>query len=273
MSNLINTGLIGATSFVGESLIPILIKDNRKVFSFSRKNPNLPDVSKIEEWISVAPIAALPQYFSMFERYGIKKIVVLSSTSRFTKTNSYDPAEQAIAKNLIEGEERLEKWANSKGVEWVILRPTLIYGLGKDKNIVEIVRFIKRFKFFPIFGKASGLRQPIHVDDVAGACLAALNSNVAKKHAYNISGNEVLTYKEMVRRLFIGLGYKPIFIPIPLTLFKIGVWFLHFIPRYKLWSSAMAERMSFDLVFDHSEAKSDFAFSNRAFNVKPVDLI
>ena len=46
------------------------------------------------------------------------------------------------------GARRVVTWAKSRGIEWVILRPTLIYGLGRDKNISEIARFIRRFSFF-----------------------------------------------------------------------------------------------------------------------------
>ena len=96
----------------------------------------------------------------MLERYGACRVVALSSTSRFTKDDSSDPEEQAIALRLADAEARVQAWAASHGVEWVILRPTLIYGLGRDKNIAEIARFIRRFGFFPLFGKAKGLRQP-----------------------------------------------------------------------------------------------------------------
>jgi hypothetical protein len=37
------------------------------------------------------------------------------------------------------------------------------------------------------------------------------------------------------------------------------------LPRYRNWPSAMAERMSRDLVFDHFEATRDFGFAPRAF--------
>jgi hypothetical protein len=47
-----------------------------------------------------------------------------------------------------QGEENLKAWAESKGVEWVILLPTLIYGHGRDKNISEIIQFIRRFSDF-----------------------------------------------------------------------------------------------------------------------------
>ncbi len=95
------------------------------------------------------------------------------------------------------------------GHAWVILRPTLIYGFGRDKNIAEMARFIRRFGFCPVLGKAAGLRQPIHAEDVAAACLAALQTPCAANRAYNISGGATLTYRDMVARVFSALDRRP----------------------------------------------------------------
>ena len=81
-------------------------------------------------WICVAPIWVLPDYFALIEAAGARRVVVLSSTSRFTKVGSGDTAEQATAAKLIDGETRVQAWAESRGIEWVILRPTLIYRPG-----------------------------------------------------------------------------------------------------------------------------------------------
>jgi len=284
-------GVIGATSLVGECVIPLLINDGRRVFAFSRKVHDLrtemgvtwlhytssesPIHSKalqIKDWLCVAPIWILPQYFSMLEAYGARRVVVLSSTSRFTKADSSEAAESDVAARLVEGEERLQTWAKNKGIEWVILRPTLIYGLGKDKNIAEIIQFIRRFGFFPLLGKAMGLRQPIHVEDVAVASLAALKSPIATNHAYNISGGETLPYKEMISRVFAALRRRPRLVTIPLIIFKLALTCLSVLPRYRHWSAAMAERMNHDMVFDHSDATRDFGFSPRTFQLTPEEI-
>jgi len=44
------------------------------------------------------------------------------------------------------------------------------------------------------------------------------------------------------------------------------------VPRYRNWSSAMAERMNRDLMFDHFEATRDFGFEPRAFVLSLNDL-
>ncbi|WP_342674020.1 NAD-dependent epimerase/dehydratase family protein [Candidatus Accumulibacter aalborgensis] len=220
----------------------------------------------------MAPIWVLPEHFALLDAHGARRVVALSSTSRFTKSGSSDSQEQSVAERLAEAEARLQAWAEARGVEWVVLRPTLIYGLGRDKNIVEIARCIRRFGFFPVFGRADGLRQPIHAQDVAGACLAALQAVDVANRAYNISGGETLPYREMVVRVFAALGCPPRLLAVPLPAFRVAVSLLHCLPRYRHWSSAMAERMNQDLVFDHHDAQRDFAFEPRAFVLSQEDV-
>ena len=277
--------VLGATSLVGACLLPLLTQAGWQVTAYSRraaqpagerlswrriKDAPSPAPFPVREgnspdWICVAPIWVLPEHFALLEAQGAQRVVVLSSTSRFTKDASSDPEEQAVARRLAAAEARVQAWAESRGVEWVILRPTLIYGLGRDKNVAEIARFIRRFGFFPVFGKAEGLRQPIHAGDVAAACVAALRTPGAANHAYNISGGGTLAYRDMVARIFAALGRRPRLLTVPLWVFSLAVGALRRLPRYRHWSAAMAQRMNRDLVFDHSAATRDFAFRPRAF--------
>ena len=306
-------GVFGATSLVGQFLLPLLCQAGWRVLAFSRHpvrepmacvewrlifpHPNplpggegikedalskrreakdtvsLPqDVRGIEYWICVAPIWVLPDYFELLKSYGARRVVVLSSTSRFTKGDSTDREEQAVAQRLAESEARMQAWAAENGIEYVILRPTLIYGRGRDKNISEIARFIRRFRFFPLFGRATGLRQPVHAEDVAAASLAALETQGVSSRAYNLSGGETLPYREMVNRIFAALGYRPALFSVPLWLFAVAVKALRVFPRYRHWSLAMAERMNRDLVFDHAEAARDLGYSPRPFRLAAEDL-
>jgi nucleoside-diphosphate-sugar epimerase len=290
-TNLNSVGVLGATSFVGACLLRRLTRDGKSVVAYSRhavrhtisNNANQIEWRKltlnsdetaqpIPHWVCLAPIAVMPDYFSLFEAHGAKRIVLLSSTSRYTKSNSSDPNEQRLAWHLAATEQQVQAWAESRGIEWVILRPTLIYGLGQDKNISEIARFIRRFGLFPLLGKASGLRQPIHAEDVAEASFLALQSSAAVNRAYNISGAEIITYREMIVRLFAAMNKYPRLLPIPHWLFSLAMYLIHFVPRYKRWSSAMAERMNRDMTFDHTDAAHDFGFKPRGFELRPDDI-
>ena len=285
-----STGLLGANSLVGECIIPRLSKDGRHTVAFTRHPPDGntkvgvtwlqlpaslpygPEVLPIREWLCVAPIWVLPQYFGMIEARGVRRVVALSSTSLFVKNDSSDHGEQHIARRLAEGEQALRAWAEARGVEWVILRPTLIYGRGRDKNLTEIVRFVRRWGFFPLLGKAVGLRQPVHAEDVAAACVSALNLPAAANRTYTISGRETLPYREMVCRVFATVGKVPHLVKIPRWMFQVAVAVVYLVPRYRHWTVEMADRMNRDLVFDHGDAARDLGFSPRSFMLSPEDL-
>lgn len=282
-----HVGLIGATSMVGSCLLPLLARAGWRVEAFSRREPPpdsvgvswralAPDLrpqgERIEYWICVAPVWVLPQYFGLLEACGARRVVALSSTSLFTKGDSSDAGEQAIAEGLATGEGKLRAWAESRGVDWVILRPTLIYGRGRDRNIAEMARFMRRFGFFPLLGRASGLRQPVYVEDVASACLAALDAPQARNRAYNLSGGETLSYRDMAGRVFAALGCRPKLVTLPLWLIRLALAVLRLLPRYRHWSAAMAERMNRDLVFDHADAARDLGYAPRPFSLVAEDL-
>lgn len=281
-------GILGATSMVGQVLLPLLDTGEARIIAYSRRSRRAGAgrieyrcldgargevfSGEVESWICLAPIWVLPGYLPMIEHCRPKRVVALSSTSVFTKQDSSDPAERETVARLEDGERQLIAWAETHGVEWVILRPTLIYGRGLDRNICEIARFIRRFGFFPLFGKALGLRQPVHVDDVAAACISALRSRQARNHAYNLSGETRLTYRDMVGQVFAALGRPERFVRIPLPMFRVALASLRLVPRFGKWSPAMAERMNRDMVFDHSGASSDLGFSPRPFRLDKSDV-
>ncbi|MDP5238441.1 NAD-dependent epimerase/dehydratase family protein [Uliginosibacterium sp. 31-16] len=269
-------GLLGASSPVGACVVARLRSAGRSVHAFSRQSarPELPGVCwsqpgaagpSLAGWISLLPLWVLPEYFPWLEQRGVRRIVVLSSTSRFAKLDSADPAEQRVARRLIAAEQSLQDWADARGVEWVILRPTLIYGSGRDHNVAEIARFHRRHGFFPVFGAACGLRQPVHVEDVAQACCAGLDVPGAAGQAYSLSGAEALSYQDMVRRTVAAAGLRPRVLRLPLWAFRLGLRGLRVLPRCRDWSLGMAERMNHDQTFEHAEAVRDLGFAPRSF--------
>jgi len=223
-------------------------------------------------WISLLPIWILPEFFPLLERCGAQRVVALSSTSRFVKVDSSDLSEKKLAVLLSDGEEQFQNWAESTRKQWLVFRPTLVYGLGRDKNIAEMARFIRRFGFFPLFAAGRGLRQPIHATDVAKVCAVAVDNVSVSNRAYDISGAYTLTYRDMVVQLFKGLGRQPRFVPVPLWLARLALSLLRLHPRYRHWSVAMLERMGQDLVFDHTPAARDFAFQPKRFVLAPEDV-
>ncbi|MFW9265736.1 NAD-dependent epimerase/dehydratase family protein [Pseudomonas sp. NR3] len=277
-------GLLGGSSFLGERALPLLTQAGHSTTSFTRTlpKPPCPGVTwrKADDWhgltldtfLSFAPLWVLPDYLERLASTGVKRVVALSSTSRFVKQASPDVREKDVAQRLINAEEQLEQWATERRIEWVVLRPTLIYGFGADKNISEIARFIQRFGFFPLIGGATGLRQPVHGADVIQACLGALSVRGLPSGAYNLSGGETLPYHTMVGRIFQAMGRPARTLPLPAGAVSLGVSILRCLPRYRHLSSALVARMNQDLVFNHSNARDRLGFAPRAFHLMDEDL-
>lgn len=293
MSALPPVGVVGARGYVGTQVLRCLRQAGYPVHAFGR-SPRVgvsePGITwhvyppqegpheafyagvDIPMWICVGPIFAIAQFFQLFERHAAVKVLATSSTSIHSKVESSDPHEQDIARALAAGEAALSAWSTNRSSQWVVLRPTLVYGLGRDRNVSDIVRLIRRLSMFPVFGAAKGLRQPVRVEDVAQACLLALLSPHAVNKSYDLSGGEVLTYRDMVRRIFKALGKPALLIPVPLWLFRIAMTLLRRLPGNAHLSVAMAERMNKDLAFDHRQAQQDFGYRPRTFHLSVEDV-
>lgn len=277
-------GILGGSSFLGERALPLLTLAGHSTSAFSRSLPKAyyPGVTwrQAEDWhglaldtfLSLAPLWVLPDYLEHLASTQVKRIVALSSTSRFAKHASPDARERDVAQRLIRAEEQLEQWAIERKIECVILRPTLIYGFGRDKNVSEIARFIQRFGFFPLIDGGTGLRQPVHGDDVIQACLSAMSTPGLPSGGYNLSGGEVLPYHTMVRRIFQAMGRPERTLPLPAKALSRAVSVMRCLPRYRHLSSALVARMNEDLVFDHSDASDRLGFAPRAFQLMNEDL-
>lgn len=273
-----DVGVLGATTPVGAAVLRSLSVSAKTVAAFSRSRPVAPEVSCLSDewlrlgtpdiligsWVCLAPLWVLPSYFDWLVSCGVRRIVVLSSTSRFAKENSPDLGERQLASALAVAENSIQEWASLHGIEWIVLRPTLIYGSGRDKNVASIMRFVSRWKFFPLAGRASGLRQPVHYEDVAQACLAVLSSSCCNR-AYTLSGAECLSFRALVERSAVAVGVRPWLPSIPIVLVRAGLSLVAFFRPGLGWSSGMADRMNRDQVFDYFDAAKDFGFCPRVF--------
>ena len=164
---------------------------------------------------------------------------------------------------MVDAEARVLAQCAALEIACTILRPTLVYGLGIDRNISRAANFIRRFRFYPLAGAATGLRQPVHADDLAAAALAALNTPVAAGKCYEVGGSEQLVYREMIGRIFDTLEMPRRFVPIPfLGTFAAAAGFVLRRPEV---TGEMVQRMRRDLVCDNGPAIRDFGYEPRPF--------
>jgi nucleoside-diphosphate-sugar epimerase len=144
-----------------------------------------------------------------------------------------------------------------------VLRPTLIYDEGRDANITRLSRLIQRLGFVPLAGSGSGLRQPVHAEDLAIGALAAAASQAAANKIYAITGKDTITYREMVGRIFDGLHKPRRIIPVPPAQWRAAFSVVKpFVPDANV---AMGNRMAKDMIFDCSAVIEDFGWNPSEF--------
>ena len=276
-----NVVVTGASSQIGRFLLPRLVAAGHAVVAVGRTPPSATggvnwlagDLSQPESivWpeapvlIHLAPIRFLPDILTGVLCASGRRVIAIGTTSRHAKQASANAYERTFAEQQAASEAALAKACLRAGAHWTVLRPTLIYGCGMDRNVTLIARAIRRFGFFPLFGPARGLRQPIHADDIAAACVAVIDNPRTYDQAYDLTGGETLSYRDMVVRIFGALGRKPRFLPVPIGLLGIALRLLSLLPRYRDFNIEMARRMNEDLVFDSDSARRDFGYAARGF--------
>lgn len=272
----------GATGIVGPYLLPRLAAIGAQVHAISRRPPasslagvswhpvditaglaTLP-VGRIDAVVHAAPLWLLPNLIDELRARGVRRLIAFGSTSRFSKADSGDAEERAVAARLAAAEAAIEEKCRGR-LAWTIFRPTLIYGGGLDHNVSAIAAFIRRAGFFPLVGGGRGRRQPVHADDLARACVLALDCEAAVDRAYDLVGGDTLTYRAMVEAVARGIGRTPRVVPVPALALRGLVAAARLLPRLRHLRADMVSRMTADLCFDSSAAVRDFGYRARPF--------
>ena len=214
----------GGSNQIAAYLIPQLLAQGRTVTAIARRerpewvdrhpqllwlNASLETMGSLPagnaELVYAAPAAHLVRTLNQMMPV---RVVLVTSTSIEVKSKSQDPAEQGVAAKLQRAELDLAHWSRATLKPCTIVRPTLIYGAGLDRNLTRMARLIERFGRALIAGGGSGQRQPIHAADVAGAICKVLVSEASIGQRYDLSGGSTVTYREMVEQVFASLD-KP----------------------------------------------------------------
>ena len=232
--------------------------------------PPLPSISIL---ISLAPLPAIRDILSTVDKTaGLERIIAFGTTGIFTKADSSSPDERQFVQAQLDGERFLADWSAAHNIGWTLLRPTMIYGVNGDLNVSFIRSIFRRFHCFPLPIGATGVRQPVHVEDLAVACVKLLGQSATVNRAYNLGGGEVLPYEDMVRRIRRVDGHSSHLIPIPRTVYYLLIHMARLFMGLAHLRTEMVDRMYADLVTDNSAAHQDFDYSPRPFEPPPEKI-
>lgn len=232
----------------------------------------VPPLEHADALINVAPLPTIDVAVAMARRLGARRLVAFGSTGTHFKAKSTSAHERDFVRQQLEAEDRLRVLTSAAGIQYTLFRPTMVYGAGADLNVTFIARVLRRFRFFLLPLGVEGRRQPVHVDDLAVACIAALEAPQTCGKAYDLGGGEVLRYSEMVRRIAAALGQPARLVRPPLALVQLALRLLRLVPRYRFLDPAMVSRMAEDLVIDNTPAVRDFGYAPRGFSPTAAEV-
>lgn len=274
-----NVLLTGATGFTGSYVLPILRERGLDVCCFVRRNSRTEGLSPygvelaygdLDDYASLLQamkgrdalvnIASIgfghaPNIVRAAVEAGVRRAVFISTTAVFTSLN-------APSKKIRLAAERAIK---ESGLAFTILRPTMIYGSPRDRNMCRLVRFLRKSPVIIIPGHGGNLQQPVHVADVASAAVAALLSDQAIGRDYNISGKHPLTFNQVIDIVAGQLGRRVAVVRLPARPILSALRILE-----KVWPAPPIKaeqilRLNEDKAFDHADAARDFGYAPRSF--------
>lgn len=121
--------------------------------------------------------------------YGQRVAGIIDESAKSHPWNIYEETKLAA-------EDQLRTRAPQLGVEYVILRPTAVYG-PRDERLVKLFRSAAKGRF-PLFGKGEGRRHMVYVKDLAEAFLLACTTPDAASKEMIIGGPKAVSLRELL---------------------------------------------------------------------------
>jgi nucleoside-diphosphate-sugar epimerase len=220
--------------------------------------------------ISCGPVEVATKAIAQCPR--LERVVAFSTSSVFSKATSPDGSENRQIADILARETQLQALCLESGLALVVFRPTLIYGCGLDRNISLLASWIRRMGWLPLAGKASGLRQPVHADDLAGLAVNALMADKPVNLDSPACGGSTLSYRQMAELIFDALDKPRRIFNLPPHLMGALVSLARLLPHLRGVNRQMVHRQNIDLVFDDSVLKECLEYEPRSFRPSAGDF-
>ena len=135
-------------------------------------------------------------------------------------------ASSAYARSKAAG----EKAVLAAAPDATIFRPSIIFGPEDDffNKFASLARFMPAL---PLVGGGTTRFQPVFAGDVAAAFAAAAAGETRPGTIYELGGDEVLTFRELLEYVLATIQRRRLLLPIPFGLARMQAMFLQFMPK------------------------------------------
>ncbi len=163
-------------------------------------------------------------------RTGVRRLLLMSANGVKRPGTPYQ-----------ESKRRAEEYALQSGLDVSVLRPSVIFGdpEGKMEFATQLFNDMIRppvpaVSFFMGRDPEKGavVMSPVHIEDVANAFVAVLENDETIGQTFSLGGPEVLSWKEMIRRIAEASGKRKWVLPMPTWIMRIGATLFDWLPFF-----------------------------------------
>lgn len=185
---------------------------------------------------------------------GVKRFIFLSSikvngerTQPGSPYRASDLAapEDAYGISKAEAEAGLRQLSFETGMEVVIIRPPLVYGLGVKGNFSSLLRWVARGLPLPLGSATTNRRSLVGLDNLVDLILTCVDHPRAANQTLLVSDGEDLSTADLLRRIGKALNRPARLIPVPVSILIIA--------SRLLGKSSIAQRLLGSLQVDISK--------------------
>ncbi|MBL4852008.1 MAG: SDR family oxidoreductase [Gammaproteobacteria bacterium] len=165
---------------------------------------------------------------------GVKRFIFISSIKvngestplNQPYTSEDDPAPlDAYGISKREAEDGLYKLAEKTGMEVVIIRPPLVYGVGVKANFLTMMRWLNKGIPLPL-GVIHNKRSLVALDNLVDLIVTCIDHFAAANQTFLVSDDEDLSTTELLQHMAIALGRPVRLLPVHAGLLKAGAMIL-----------------------------------------------
>lgn len=235
----------GASGFIGSYIVEKALQSGIHVKTLSHKKnialktENITgDILKPETFSShLKDVNVVINLVGIIKEIPAKNITFETMHFQATK-NLVDAAKEAGVKKFIQmsangarenassmyhlSKFKAEEYLKKSGLEFTIFRPSVVYGKG-DSFITMLAGLMRKTPVFSYFGKGDYLMQPVSVEEVSEAFVKAITMPIATGKTYELGGDRVLTYKNLLEVIAKAINKKILFISVPEKLVSCAI--------------------------------------------------
>lgn len=128
-----------------------------------------------------------------------------------------------------------ESAARAAFSEATIIRPSAMFG-PDDAFLIPLMKMLRMFPVFPMFGRGQTALQPSYVEDV-GEAIARCFDAPDPGMTYELAGPNTYTYKELLQTMCNYLDIWRVLAPMPISVWKMLAFAAEFLPASPVTSN------------------------------------